>query len=235
MTPVRGAVCDDDPARDPSRTPASLGGYLRSKARLAIEHRQKLAGIDDLSLDLDHQNRRRLSVPAEQVDRAALAPDGERHLGQDVPSSDVAHQAGNQSLQCRMPRAEQPIELTAPPARQDVDADVECGGGPAQDRQRYPVQVPSLDQRYQADRHTGPKRHVTLPPASLHAHCAKGGTHPLIAHRFNVELLPYGPLRCRSPADAHLRLGPRARGCAASLPRGQPATARQCAVHPERP
>jgi len=83
--PVRAARAHHQRDRGRCRRPSEPSRDLRRESPLPVERRQKLAEVDDLRFQLDHDQRGGRRVPGDQIDRATVAVDGERHLGTAQP------------------------------------------------------------------------------------------------------------------------------------------------------
>ena len=100
-----------------------------------------------------------------------------------------------------MSRREEPIEITAAPAPDEVDAQVDRGRDPPNCVERDVGQMPSLDPRHGALAHAGSSSKVGLPPTPADPEEADGRTDTLVAHPAECRLtgLPLGYLAEQSP------------------------------------
>src|SRR3954452_18531119 len=116
----RGRVDNDEERRDRRSWPAPLGGDPAGEPRLAVERDEHRLQIREDGLHLDDEERAALPVARKDIDRAALAVDRKRDLGQDVPSR--ALQDSDHALDgCGMAGVEQPVEVLALPREPDVE------------------------------------------------------------------------------------------------------------------
>ena len=69
--PVCACIGHDHPRRDAHGAPAMVAGDGRGQAAIPVDLRDEATRLDDLRLELDHEERSARPVPAHDVDRAA--------------------------------------------------------------------------------------------------------------------------------------------------------------------
>ena len=125
-TPRRRKAGKDEEATDVEWPPPEL---LRDdptgQPDLLIVLSECLLERNKVCLHLDHHERSTGFVPPEQVDRSALAVDGIRHLGPDLPTA-PAKEIRRLADQGRVAFVHEPIEVPAPPAELNEELGVEC-------------------------------------------------------------------------------------------------------------
>ncbi len=123
--PIRPAIGNQQPARDPIRPPAAVGSDLWGEPNLAIECSQEIRDVDELRLELDDEERARRCVPSQLIDHASFAVDGEGNLGRELPGLDL----GEPPRECLMQRSvagiDGSVELSASPSNGIVDPGIE--------------------------------------------------------------------------------------------------------------
>jgi hypothetical protein len=163
----RGLPNDEQPANTPT-LPASLLGQLRRQAGLAVEPVEHRLRVRNNGLDLDHEQARRGRVPRQNVDRAALAQDRERHLDRDIPAS-FAEQYHRRVDESGVRLIEQPIEAFAAPAQLQIEARTQCTCDSAQDPERNDRNLAALDLRNHPSRYVGQTSEILLSEAASNA------------------------------------------------------------------
>jgi len=91
--------------------PPAVVRQLGGEAGLAIECVEHLLAVGNDRLDLDHEHHPRRRVKGEYVDRAALAPDGERDLDRHLPAR-LPQRGRHQLHEVRVSLVEQSIKLS---------------------------------------------------------------------------------------------------------------------------
>ena len=128
------------------RPPAeAIGGDSGGQSRLRVVPPERLFDGDELRLHLDDEHRRGIRAPPEQVNRAALKPDGVGDLDLDRPSGG-AEQVRGRADQSSVRLVEQAVEVPASPAGQQEQIGIEGtkDRGDLADRNR--VDLSPLDQ-----------------------------------------------------------------------------------------
>lgn len=174
-SPVGVVLRQDDPRRHARRVPTTRTSDLRREAPLPIDSRQQLLDIDELRLELDHEEHPTPRMPREDVDRASLSIDRERDLGLVRPPAVPFEMPCELIVHLGVTRGEQPVELATPPARSDVQQDPKDAADRAKGRESDPVQLSTLDPRHHRLRDVGSTRDVGLGqarPDTNHPECA---------------------------------------------------------------
>ncbi len=179
---VRAPFGDDQPSGNDSREPAPLTSDSRCEPRFPIENSEKFLHINDLRLDLDHEQRPRRFVPSQKIDPAPVGVESKGHLRSNCPSSDFAEPACDGALENGVPSVQEPVELAASPSGKDVEPNVEDGSHAPQGVNRHRPDVPSFDRRDERVGHAGLLSDVDLPPAPADADGTEGGAYALIRH-----------------------------------------------------
>jgi hypothetical protein len=81
-----------------------------------------------------------------------------------------------------MPSAEDPIELGAASAWQELEADLKRGRNLPEDTERHLGKLASFDPRDDRLRYTGPLRQIDLTPAAAHSRRPDDAAEPEILH-----------------------------------------------------
>lgn len=144
-----------------SRLPALPLRDFGREPNLPIEPVERRLRIRDHRLHLHHEQRPAARVKREDVDRAAFAPDRERHLDLHDPT-ETSKAADDQLDDTRMALVHQAVELFASPAHPDVEIGPECGGGSNQGANRDAVDPPAIDQGDLGSREACILRHICL-------------------------------------------------------------------------
>lgn len=214
--PERGRVGPDPPTiraslghhqagRDGVHRPAKVGGDPAAKSCLSIERAEQFPDIDDLGLELDNEQRATTGVPREQVDHAAFAVDGKRHLGPDGPAVDGVEPADADLGEAGVAGADHPLQVAATPPRQQVHAHLEDCPDRAKRAQAQGIEVASLDPRHRGVRHPCSPCHVLLPKAQPQPDAAKPRAQLDVLHRVSLKsgaypgLIAGPPPRTRRP------------------------------------
>jgi hypothetical protein len=138
---------------------------------LGVQGPKEIAEVEQLGLELDHQQRSRRGMPAQEIDDPALAELGERHLGPDHPATHRGQPADHELSERCVPGVDDTVDVDRASARAHLDPDLEGAGDRSNRVQRSLTQVPALDPRDGASRYTGSVRQVLLrpvPPNSSH-------------------------------------------------------------------
>src|SRR3954454_1755335 len=107
----------------------------RREPEPTIHRSEEVVDVDQLGLQLDDEQRSGLSVPAQQIDRAALAVDGIRDFGRDFPPVKRREVGSDLFVKTSMSGGQQPIEIATTPSRDEVQADLEHGADAIDDVQ----------------------------------------------------------------------------------------------------
>jgi len=76
---------DEDP-RNRAVSPSTVARNEGRQSRLAVKGHKRRSQVGDYRLDLDYQQRARLRMPTQHVDRPSLAADRERSFDGDLPA-----------------------------------------------------------------------------------------------------------------------------------------------------
>lgn len=130
---IGAGVRDDQPDADATRFPSAACSDLPDETALAIERAQQFVDVDELSLELNHEQVPGFGVPGELIDHSSLAVYGKGDLRLDLPTFGL-RQSGREILgKDRVAAVEQPVEVAASPPSDELDSNVD-GGGNASDR-----------------------------------------------------------------------------------------------------
>lgn len=132
---------------DRSRAPPEplLDDLCRKPRLLVVPAKGVLHGCQ-LGLDFDDEEDAVLGMPRDQIDRAALAVDGEGQLGQRVPPEGL-EEAGDRLHQSGMPLVEQTVEVSALPSDGHHEIGLEESRHAVQGADRHPLDEPALRRR----------------------------------------------------------------------------------------
>jgi len=81
-----------------------------------------------------------------------------------------------------MPAVDQPIQVAAPPLRDEGDADLEDARDRSHRVDRLRANLPAFDSRHRGLRDAGPLGHVRLSPPSALANLTKDRSEPEVVH-----------------------------------------------------
>lgn len=183
--------------------PPTLASDACGQARLAIHDAYQLLDINDQRLDLDHQQRPSPRMPRQQIDPAALSVDRKGDLGCDLPA-EPKQPPRDRVFKRRMSGVEKSVELTSPPAGNEVDANVEDGGGATEAVHGNAADMASLDDRYLRTGDSCPSGNVNLAPILPNSHRSKCGPNSLIAHPRRIATGTYRALIRDCASDERL-------------------------------
>jgi hypothetical protein len=123
----------------------ALSSDRGGQAPLAIERADELIEIDELALQLDHQDGPRGRVPGQDVDDPALAVHGERDLRRQLPAGKREDPPRDQLVEGRVSRAPHPVQIAAAPATDEIDPQLERGRDRPQGGERARAEMTALD------------------------------------------------------------------------------------------
>jgi hypothetical protein len=167
-TAIRAAVDDHQRHRDHRGiAPADARCDLLRASNLDVEGPKRLTHVDDLGLRLDHEQGTSVGTPRQQVDRAAVSPDRERHLWPRFPASGE-HAFRKPLDKHRVITARKAIQVAGMPAGSVVDTDLEHAGHALQRCLGDRAELPALDSADRRVRHAGPPANVSLPETLAH-------------------------------------------------------------------
>ena len=154
-----------DPDRHGLGHPAEPGRDLCCEPALPVDCADEVIDVDDVRLELDHEQGAMTGMPGQDVDDATLAVDRERRLRSERPSRQVIPEhPGNQFMQLRMPGIEQSVQVAGTPSGDQIHPDIERSRHLADRLERQLVHVAALDPRHRRPRHIRRGREVDLPP-----------------------------------------------------------------------
>ena len=178
---IRPALGHDHARGDGSGIPAEVAPDPRREAALAIERPEQLAHVDDLGLELDHEQRPPRRMPAEKIDHATLAIDRERDLGPELPA--IKPEPSHHGVaELAVALAQESVRRCTPPSSAQVDPNLECACYPSERAQRRARQVPPFDPRDGDIRHASHGCDVPLPHAPPHANGSKHAAKTQVIH-----------------------------------------------------
>jgi len=131
-----------------SHAPTTAGLHPSDAAispALAVERAEQLAHVDDLCLELDHEERAPAGVPREKVDNAALAVDPKGHLGPHAPARIAGESFQDRFRQSGMSSTGDPVEIAGSRSRLDVQSHLKYGRDSTDDPERQRIEVAALD------------------------------------------------------------------------------------------
>ncbi len=76
-TPVRSALCKDDPHRDRAGIPAAVAGDSRGEPATSVGCSHQVIDVDEFGLELDDEQDSSDRMPREDVDHSAFSVDRE--------------------------------------------------------------------------------------------------------------------------------------------------------------
>jgi hypothetical protein len=198
----RRRLRDDKQTRDVLRLPSSLPRDIWCQARLAVEAVKRRLRVGHHGLDLNDEDGLCRLVPGEDVDRAALAPDRERHLDGCHPAG-IVQQTDYRVHQSCVSLVQQTVEAFAMPSKPDVKVRAQrCRHG-SQDTNRHRVNEAALDLRDHSAGHVRDPAQVLLPEPFPNSKRPKPAAENEI-HRASLAELLHPPIR-RQFAPASLR------------------------------
>ena len=168
---VRPARPDDDPRRDRERVPAARSRTIcRIKRAFSVDLSDQLIDVDDVGLELDHEDRATAGMPGDDVDDTTFAVDGVGDLGGQDPGGELAGEpARDRARGAGVLRVEQAVEVSSAPPRYEIDTDVERRRDPADQVQRERSRMTPLEPRDRRWRYAGLRRQVRLAPTTANA------------------------------------------------------------------
>ena len=190
--PVGPPVRNHDPEAHRDRRPAAVAGDAHCEPALAIRGADQFLDIHDVCLQLLYEERSPPGVPGELIDDAELAAVSERDLRGEHPARSTPQRLSDGLVQCGVAGVEEPVQLSRPPSRHYVDANVQRRRDATKCRNRQTIYVDSLDERDQRPRDARLLRNVLLPPPAPDAKRAEGSADSCVVHPFIVARGAYG-------------------------------------------
>ena len=156
-------------------------------------------------LYLDHDAATLNGIEGEHVDRAALAEFAVRHLKLDRPSHRLEPRC-DEPDEADMILIEEPLEVSTPPRRRQLDPRLERGEHAADRFEARRIEVPSLHRRDVRLRDPSPSREVDLAPASPPAERAEDPAGNDVVHPFDRDGNGLAPDHPQMDHDDHVAL-----------------------------
>lgn len=181
-TPVRTRREDDEPGRDRVRVPPEFDADSTPEAPLPVRRRQHVLEIDELCLELDHQQCSARGLVGQEVDASAFSRDRERHFGPDGPPSSPTDRRCHGLAQPRVFAVQQSIELATAPPQSEVQPDLQGRSDAAHRVERRAPDVPALDPRDRAVRDARPGSERGLRQSGSVTEPANDKTHGAVVH-----------------------------------------------------
>ncbi len=142
---IRPPVGHEEPARSSERPPTPTLRDLGREPDLPVKRSEHLRNVDQLSLQLDDQQRCCACVPREPIDHATFAVDGERDLRNERPATEPVDPLRDSLVERCVPRIDRAIELAATPPDPEIDPGVEGKGDLMDGGHRHALGQPAFD------------------------------------------------------------------------------------------
>ena len=188
--PVRLRVEDDDPGCDVRRDPAVVAGDPACESDARAHGRDQRLRIDDLGLELDHEQTSRSGVPRKDVDDPALPVDRERDLGAPRPAIESSEIGSEGLVECGVAGVDDAIHVSAAPPQADVEAQAERIRDRLEDVQRCTTHAVAFKATDGLTPDARSARHVDLAKALASSACAKACRDPSIVHARTMPARP---------------------------------------------
>lgn len=160
---VRRRVSQDQQAGDGDRFPTGVTSELPRKPRLAVVLEERVLAIREERLHFDHQNRPRLGMPGEHVDRPALTEFIERALGQAAPPEPFESPDDLVDEQ-RVGLVQKPIEVLAVPPHAKIERGSDSAADSVEPSEVDVLQRAALDLGDERSRNPCDNRDIGLAP-----------------------------------------------------------------------
>ena len=180
-TAVRSSIRYEQADTDGRGIPSQVQPDPQREAALSVKRAKQLSDVDDLRLELDHEQGSPLRRPGKKVDDATLAPDRERHLGANRPA-EVAKPGGNDLGKLGVAGVDQPVEVAATPSDRLLEPYFERGRYRPERGHRQPADIAALHARYRGRGDARQASHVSLPQAAPDPDRADPRTEPEVVH-----------------------------------------------------
>ena len=119
--PGRAAIRYYNPYAYERRRPLLIARNFTGEPPIAIDLPHEASDIPNRALHLDDQDGSSARVPCEDVDRSTFAEDRERHLRLDNPFGQARESANERLDHTGVASVDEPVEIAASPAGNDVD------------------------------------------------------------------------------------------------------------------
>ncbi len=157
------AISEDDRRNDEPGLPAELARNVRGKSRLHVEAAEQLLGIDERSLDLDHEDDPLCGMVGEQVESAAVTVPIEADFASDDPPEPLQPSRPHGG-QRGVVGVQQPVDVLPLPADVPIERQVDsCGDHPSR-ADRQPAHVSAFHEGARGRSHAGRLCQVDQPP-----------------------------------------------------------------------
>ena len=133
-------------------------------------------------------------MPGQDVDDTALGVDRKGDLRSDEPVGPFLEASGNLLVERGVASIEESIQVSASPARNEIDSHVERFRDRADARQPHLVQVAALDPRDRPSRYAGELRHVLLGQALSDSNRSDRSPESKVIHRDNLAQAAHLPV-----------------------------------------
>jgi hypothetical protein len=164
--PLRSILGQDQQPGHERRSPAEPGCHdRRRQSDLLVVLAKGRLDRGDLGLDLHDDKAVRPRMPAQEIDRAALAPLRVRHLCDGLPV-EVAQPARRRIDEGGVPSIEQPVNIRPQSADIGLEGQAEDGHDPPRRRDPDPGGATLLEVRDEGPADASPRRQVDLAPAT---------------------------------------------------------------------
>jgi hypothetical protein len=126
VPPVRHRVAEQDAGANRGSLPPACSGDRRSQSAVSVDGADEILNVDQLRLQLDHEQGATDWVEGEDVNDAPLAVDGERRLRRDQPSAQTHESARERLVHGRVACVHGTRQFAASPA--EVESDIRLDG-----------------------------------------------------------------------------------------------------------
>lgn len=191
---VGPALSQDHPDRDREWVESTVAADDSREPSVPIDGAEKTLDVDDLALELDHDERTRRSMPGECVDDAPLAEDRKRNLGQQPPLGQPGEIPGERLVHGPMTPAEHPVELAAAPSSDHVDPDIESSSDGSGGGKPHLLEAAALDPRHGSRRDPGRGREIHLAEPASDPDRSNRSPEALVGHRSRMALGAHRPV-----------------------------------------
>src|SRR4029079_8931750 len=106
--------------------PSSVTDDPADQTCLLADFPDQLIDVDDVSLELDHEDRPTTGMPRDDVDHAAFPIDRVRDFrGENPRRKLLGEPSSDEFMELRVLRVQQAVEVSSAPPRYEIDTDVE--------------------------------------------------------------------------------------------------------------
>jgi hypothetical protein len=216
-SPARPTLGDDDPATDDPRCPAPASRDPRGKPQPDVHRGHQVVHVDQLGLQLDHEQGPVVGMPGQGVDDATLSIRRERDLWLDDPSGQGGELDRERLMHRRMTRADDPGEIAAAPPDHEVEVDVEGRGHRTERADRHSTDLATLDSTHDVTRRVRGDADLVLRQLEAQTNGLEPPTDLAIVHIPDIGIRPLSPAQptrptMQAPIDGERRYSPEAAG-----------------------